>query len=205
MSGRIVELVKPQEYFREKVTHAASHLKVQLDHQLEFYLVTLLCDFIDHERLKEQDNGIDLLNTPLAMMLKTALESTPGTQVRIFKRLGDTSLYFAGFFQGFFNRKIFDIDYYITMGSTAYNSISTIMRDRHGDDHFTSMYQNLASDFQNLVEVLAAIAEDHPGLRNDKNLLAIYDQWTKTQSGRLRRILEEQGIQPFPLKSKQAQ
>lgn len=207
MAGNVVlDLVRPEEYFRDKVSAATSQLKTQIDDKIEYYLVNLLCDFIDPTKLRTDQDDIDVLDTPLAIMLKKAVESAPGTQVKMYKRLGDTSLYVAGFFQGYFTRKTFDIDYYISMGSSAYSHVSVIMRDRHNDAYFRQMYQSLAADFQKLVEIVSIIAEEHPmNQKNDVNLLGIYEQWMKTQSDRLRKILEEQGIQPLHTKIKQAQ
>ncbi len=207
MSGHVIlDLVRPEEYFRSKVSAATSQLKTQIDDKIEFYLVNLLCDFIDPTKLRSDQDDIDVLDTPLAIMLKKAVESAPGTQARIFKRLGDTSLYIAGFFQGYFARKTFDIDYFISMGSSAYSHVSDIMRDRHQDAYFRQMYQSLAQEFQKLVAIVSVIAEEHPmAQKNDVNLLGIYEQWEKTQSNRLRKILEEQGIQPIQTKTKQAQ
>lgn len=202
----ILDLVRPEEYFRSKVSAATSQLKTQIDDKIEFYLVNLLCDFIDPTKLRSDQDDLDVLDTPLAIMLKKAVESAPGTQAKMFKRLGDTSLYIAGFFQGYFARKTFDIDYFISMGSSAYNHVSTIMRDRHNDLYFRQMYQSLAMDFQKHVEIVSVIAEEHSIThKNDVNLLGIYEQWVKTQSSRLLKVLEEQGIQPIPTKTKQAQ
>ncbi|MGE0173881.1 MAG: hypothetical protein AB7T49_13885 [Oligoflexales bacterium] len=199
-----LQIVKPEEYFRTEVHSAVSSLKINLDSQIEYYLVNLLCDFIEPRKDLDGEQQIDVFNTPLAIMLKSAMEATPDTKVKIYKRLGDTSLYFAGFFQEYFNKKTFDVSYYITMGSTAYNNISEIVRYRHSDAHFTKMYQDLAKEFKNLVEVIATISEQFID-RTDKNLLATYERWTKTQSDRLRKILENEGINPININFKQAQ
>jgi hypothetical protein len=199
-----LQLVKPEEYFRSEVHSAIASLKINLDSQLEYYLVNLLCDFIEPQKDSTSEQQIDVLSTPLAFMLKTAMEASPETQVKIYKRLGDTSLYFAGFFQEYFNRKTFDVGYYITMGSTAYSNISEIVKYRHNDAHFTKMYQDLAKEFKNLVEVIATISEQFMD-RTDRNILATYERWTKTQSDRLRKILENEGINPVNINNKQAQ
>lgn len=191
-------LATPQEFFHEKVTHATSSLEIKLDEQLEFYVVNLLCEFVTPEKLNQNlGKDVDVLDTPLALFLKQAMEASPSDQLKLYKRLGDTSLYFAGFFQEFFNRKSYDIDYYISMGQTAYRSVSTIMRDRHRDDHFKEMYFKLSDRFPDLVEIVAEVS-DVPAGDRPVDILAVYDRWNKTHSTRLLRSLERAGIKPIP-------
>ncbi len=189
--------VKPQEFFREKITAAIAKQKVQVTDDVEFYLVNLLCEFIAPGKLETVSGEMNAFETPLAMMLKKALEAPPTTQLRIYKYLGDTSLYFSGFFQDYFNRKAFDINYYISLGATAYGNVSTLMRDQHSDEHFADMYGLLADNFRLMVEVVAEAAE-MPGNVQPMDILAIYDRWNRTNSERLRRKLNEQGIIPLP-------
>ena len=169
-----IELVNPLEYFRSKVNSAADRLKIDLDDQIEFYLVNLLCEFIDPSTIYTDSGEIDL-HTPLAIMLKNALESAPSEQVKIYKRIGDTSLYFSGYFQDYFNRKTVNVDYYISMGASAYTSVSSIMRERHRDEHFTTMYSDLANEFENLVGLISQISGDVSEKFSDKTLSDLSD------------------------------
>ncbi len=197
-------LVGPQEFFREKVSEAVSNQRLDIGDELEFYVVNLLCEFIAPGKLETVSGELDALETPLALMLKQAVEAPPTQRLRIFKYLGDTSLYFAGFFQDYFNRKTFDIGYYISLGSSAYNNVSSLIRDQHGDEHFTTMFNDLAGRFGELVEVVAEVSET-PGEAKPIDLLAIYDRWTRNNSERLRRMLNKAGIipQPVPMREKQ--
>jgi len=111
--------------------------------------------------------------------------------------MGDTSLYVDGYFQDYFNRKTFDIDYYINMGQSAYENLSSLMKKRYADEHFASVYHSLSERFNTLVDVVAEISDSPGNNRADDNLLAIYDRWNQTKSERLRRILEEAGIEPI--------
>jgi hypothetical protein len=135
------------------------------------------------------------------MQLKEAIEAPPERRSSIFKSMGDTSLYVAGYFQDYFNRKTFDISYYITMGQGAFENLSELMRREFSDPHFAEIYQEIAHRFYDLVEVLATVS-DAPGSDRSDNLLAIYDRWNQTQSERLRKILEENGIEAIPVTRK---
>lgn len=189
--------VKPQEFFREKITAAIAKQKVKVTDDVEFYLVNLLCEFIVPGKLETVAGELNAMETPLALMLKNALEAPPATQLRIYKYLGDTSLYFAGFFQDYFNRKAFDINYYIALGSAAYGNVSSLMRDQHSDEHFSQMYGSLGEKFRLMVEIVAE-ASEMPGNIQALDILAIYDRWNRTNSERLRKKLNEQGIIPLP-------
>lgn len=198
----IFELVHPADFFRTKISSAANNLNLQLKDDVEFYIVNLLCEFIHPDQLVVDE--IDLLDTPLALIYKKALESAPEMQVKIYKRLGDASLYIAGYFQDSLNRKAVDATYYITMGSAAYQRISTLMRDRYRDQNFTTIYGDLSKEFHNLVNIMVEVAEDIPADAH-RNLLSIYERWSRTGSDKLRKILEDQGITPVPTKNKLSQ
>ncbi len=196
--------LSPIEFFREQVSAVAAKQNLELDEELEFYIVNLLVDFINPEKLNNHVHEINVLDTPLALQLKNALEAPRESQAKIYKGLGDTSLYVAGYFQDFFNRKSYDIEYYITLGSNAYVSLSSLMRESYKDEHFSGIYQHLAEMFQQLVEVLAEVSEVLLP-KKSANILAIYDRWTRNQSDRLRRQLEDLGINPVPISTKLAQ
>ena len=189
--------VKPQEFFREKITAAIAKQKVKVSDDVEFYLVNLLCEFIAPGKLETVTGELNAFETPLALILKNALEAPPSTKMRIYKYLGDTSLYVAGFFQDYFNRKAFDINYYIALGASAYGNVSSLMRDHHADEHFAQTYQALGTKFHEMVEIVAEAAE-MPGNAQALDILATYDRWNRTNSERLRRKLNEQGIIPLP-------
>lgn len=189
-----LQAVTPREYFKEKVDDALTNQNVEIDDTIQFYLVNLLCDFVSLSKLHSTGHE-KVLDTPLALMLKEAMESPPGTRVKILKRLGDTSLYFAGFFQEFFTRKTFDIDYYISMGANAYDNVSQLMRDHFGEDHFQCMYRQLSTKFGSLVEVVAEVSDNKEGAENH-DLINLYDRFTRSPSERLLRILEQHGIIP---------
>ena len=191
-----LQLVQPADFFREKISDAASTLQLNLTDELEFYLVNLLCDFINPENLNLDE--LDLLDTPLALLHKRAIESSPDMQIRIYKKLGDISLYVTGYFQDSLYRKTVDADYYISMGSGAYRRISHLMQNHHRDEHFTRIYGDLSREFRNLVALVTELADDLPK-RENPNIIAIYERWSRTGSERLRRILQDEGILPVNL------
>ncbi len=198
-------LINPREYFKGEVNKASKNLKVCLGEEMEFYVVNLLCDFINPQKINETLGENDILGTPLAFLMQQAHEAEHSDQkINTFRRLGDASLYIAGYFQDYFNRKTFDIKYYIDMGSIAYGSVSNLIRKRKDQK---TVYANLADHFSQLVDVVAEVSEvseDNLG-NNHSDILSIYDRWNRTNSKRLRKILEEAGIDPISTSIKLAQ
>ena len=191
--------IKPREFFRDEVCKAAFNQNQNLDQNTEFYLVNLLCDFIEPSKLATLTGDIDAINTPLAMMLKRALEAPDSEKIRIYKYLGDSSLYMSGFFQDFFNRKAFNISYYISLGSSAYNSLSALSRD--SQEANSNMYENLSNRFSDLVEIMAEVS-DTTNPNRPIDILETYSRWTETKSERLRLSLEKVGITAIPVTRK---
>lgn len=195
--------ISPSEFFRDKVNEAASTLHIELEEHIEFYLVNLLSEFAVQSPAKQTED-IGGIETPLTFMLERALEASPERRLKIMKKMGDVSLYVSGYFQDYFNRKLFNISYYMDMGRSAYRSVSHLMSDVHGDDHFASMYGELSSRFHQCVEIFATIAEATNSGKNQTGLLEVYDRWNNTQSERLQRQLNLRGIHPIAV-SKKAQ
>ena len=53
-------VVKPHEFFREKVSAAMANQKVEVDDDVEFYVVNLLCEFIDPAKLQTCFGDVDV-------------------------------------------------------------------------------------------------------------------------------------------------
>ena len=90
-------------------------------------MVNLLTLFARSEQLFEISEGRMRLK-PLVQMLAEALEA-PSAQARErgLQRLGDISLFIAGFFAQSFARKLIDIDYHIAMGGRAYGTLASAL------------------------------------------------------------------------------
>jgi hypothetical protein len=198
-------LTSPSEFFHKKITEASTHLRVKLDERVEFYLVNLLTKFVSSEVIA--GDGVatdDVLSTPLALMLKKAVEAPTEVKPQIYRHLGDSSLYVSGFFQDYFNRKCFDISYYMEMGASAYGQASALSRGQSRDDALQETLDMLAKNFALIVDVVAQ-ASDSSALHQDTTLLNLYDRWNRSGSNRLRMLLEDKGIHPIKVPFKQAQ
>ena len=188
-----LELIKqPHDFFREMVMGAAQKRKIRLELELEFYLVKLLSQFITVDRLFAPDPDGGRRTPTLAFMVQEALDAqTRDEQARVFRNLGDVSLYTAGYFQDSFERKLVDVDYYISMGRAAYRQVANRL-DQSVD---RALFEGLSSGFSGLVDILADVS-DQTTPKTEKNLLRIYEVWMRTGSDRAAKQLQEAGIIP---------
>ncbi len=191
--------ISPQAFFHEKVQEAQSRQGIALTENVEFYIVNLLCDYVRVDNQKMSDDC-------LALILKKALESPSGEQIFLYKKLADTALYFSGFFQEYFNRKCFDVSYYVMMGEGAYEQLSNLMRKRTASEAAMSeIYGEMASSFGTAVDILTDVSENTTGFESQRSTLSIYDAWLSTTSRKLARDLNKRGIHPVRVSKKAVQ
>ena len=91
---------------------------------------------------------------PLVVMLGEALEApTQEARFRGLQRLGDVSLFIAGFFSAGFARKLVDIDYHIAMGGRAYGTLAENCSPARGRT-VRQVFAELAAKFTPMVDAL---------------------------------------------------
>jgi hypothetical protein len=194
-SGTVVAVPNLREFFHDSVQKALRNQRVAVDDHTEHYVVNVLTMFARSEELYERTSeGVRL--KPLAHMLADAA-SAPSTQQRdeALRRLGDVSLFIAGFFAQSFARKLVDVDYHIAMGGRAYGTLAENLRYSIRGQAFAAVFLELAGKFQRLVDVLNDVAE-MAYQHTDKDILRLYEIWLKTGSPRAFAILQRLGVAP---------
>jgi len=179
-----------QEFFKELIEEARRRQRVEVGEPAEFYLVNLLTEYLDVEKLFERESDGCLRQEPLALALGRALESRGLQKERALRKIGDTSLYVTGFFVDSLDRKLVDADYYMSMGHLAYSSLA-----RLNDARIAELYEELAAKFSLLVDLLNDVSE-RVTMGSQAGLLRLYERFMKTGSLRLARLLAEQGVVP---------
>src|SRR5215813_7006286 len=188
----LVAVTNLREFFHDSMQKALRHQKVNVDDHTEHYVVNVLTMFARSEELYEQTPEGTRLK-PLAHMLAEASEAaTTEQRDRALRRLGDVSLFIAGFFAHSFARKLVDIDYHIAMGGRAYGTLADSTRSTIRGHAFTAVFLELAQKFQRLVDVLNDVAE-MAYTHTDKDILRLYEIWMKTGSPRAFAILQRLG------------
>jgi hypothetical protein len=195
-SAGLVPVANLREFFRDAVQSAFAKQHLTVEAQTEHYVVNLLTLFARSEALYERTPDGTRLK-PLVVMLTEALEA-PSQQARHrgLQRLGDVSLFVAGFFAQGFARKLIDIDYHIAMGGRAYGTLA-VAHARGPRRVLGAVFAELASKFQPLVDSLNELAES-AYRHSDRDILRLYEIWLKTGSRRSYQILERLGVHPTP-------
>lgn len=195
-SKSLVAVTNLREFFHDSVQTALKQQRVAVDDHTEHYIVNLLTMFARSDQLYEQTaEGVRL--KPLAHMLADAVEApTHQQREEALRRLGDVSLFIAGFFAQSFARKLIDIDYHIAMGGRAYGTLAESMRNTWRGQAFATIFLELAQKFQRLVDVLNDVAE-MAYTHTDKDILRLYEIWMKTGSPRAYSILRRLGVEPI--------
>ncbi len=179
------------EFFHKHVRNSIKNQHIKITEISEHYLVHLLADFtLTQKAFRLTGND----NRPLALIYHQAQFETANNKINIFKELGDFSLFITGFLPDSLNRKVIDVDYYISLGRSAYENLSTILEQTHKSD-FNLLFLELAEKFVAVTDILAEISSESFTQWND-GILRLYERWLKTRSKRDERLLFKKGIIP---------
>jgi hypothetical protein len=204
--SRVVPVANLREFFHEALQGALERQRLAVEDQTEHYVVNLLTLFARSDALYEKPSGSDQGTRlkPLVVMLTEALEApSPADRNRGLQRLGDVSLFIAGFFAQSFARKLIDIDYHIAMGGRAYGTLAESLA-RTRSHVLGQVFAELAEKFQPMVDALNEISES-AYKHTDRDILRLYEIWLKTGSKRSFEILKRLGVNPTPAARSQNQ
>ena len=192
---RVLEVPSLKEYFRDTVSVALESQNVRIEDQTAHYVVNLLTMYSRSEELYEHSSdGFKL--KPLAQMLSDALScQTRHQQQLMLQRLGDIALFISGIFSYSLSSKLVDVDYYASMGGTAYSSLSSAMRGSAHGQTLADVFCELSERFIDVADVLAEISKDSFS-SNDSDILRLYELWLRTGSSRAEKRLRQLGIEP---------
>src|SRR5688572_24541679 len=116
---QLIPVANLRDWFRSSIQTVSARQNLRASPQTEHYIVDLLIAFARSENFYEHHHqGFGL--RPLALMLADALETPNATQRHLtLQRLGDVSLFAAGFFPESLAQRSVDADYYSRMGGIA--------------------------------------------------------------------------------------
>ena len=191
---RIKPVTSLQEFFKDSVDVAMDRQGLSADTHTAYYVVNLLTLFARSESLFDRtENGLEL--KPVAKVLAESVERERADERNFaLQRVGDVSLFVAGFLADGLARKLVDVDYYVFIGGAAYGTLSVSVKGSRRGRVFSNVFAELSAKFQEFVDVLADIREQAEGRQSE--VLRLYELWLKTGSRRAERALRAQGIEP---------
>jgi hypothetical protein len=182
-----------REYFRQSVAAALERNDVAVDEHTSCYVVNLLTLYARSEALFEEgENGPEL--KPLALLLAESVDRGHAERNLALQRIGDQSLFIAGFLGESLNTRLVDVDYYVCMGGSAYATLSRSRLRSVRDRALGQVFAELAQKFLEFVDVLTELREE--ARTGEEDLLRLYEVWTRTGSRRAERLLRSRGIEP---------
>ena len=180
-----------REFFKGLLDEVLGRRRVEIAETTEFYLVNLLSEFVFTDNLFTEETDGRKEDTPLAVMYARALQQDRSERIRTLRKLGDVSLYKAGFFQqALRERSAVGPDYYIQMGGAAYAQVADL--SPAGD--FGVVYRELCRKFRVMVEVLEEIAARGMVANGPAGALKVYESWVRTGSDQLEQVLVDAGL-----------
>jgi hypothetical protein len=195
-ADRVLPVANLKEFFKDSLHGVLLKQRLAVEDQTEHYVVNLLTLFARSEALYEDAPGTHGPR-PLVALLCEALEAPSATlRNRALQRLGDVSLFVAGFFARSFAAKLIDVDYHIAMGGRAYGTLAQATA-RGSGRALAGVFAELSAKFQPMVDALNDISESAYH-HTDRDILRLYELWLKTGSARCYALLKRLGVQPTP-------
>ncbi len=192
---QLISGVDPREFFQNALEEAITKYPGAICHETTLYISNLLTLFIQSEHLFEQTaEGVIL--KPLAMIYADAVDARSISERDIaLRHLGDVALFISGLFPQSLSRSLVDVDYYISMGGGAYGFLAGSGRISKRNEVFRLVFRELSEHFHECVDILAEVV-DKTCLRNDSDVLRLYEIWLGSGSKNAADKLKRQGIQP---------
>ncbi len=175
-------------FFRTLLNEALAQARLDVGELTGLYLANLLVEFTVADHLFARDEGGE---EPLAVLYCRAMQEEGMARIRTLRRMGDVSLYKAGFFAGALHRTAVGPDYYIHMGGAAYGQVADLARGGVGE-----VYGELGRKFRSLATVLELIAARGLARGSPSGLLKVYQAWTERGGEALEGVLAEAGLLP---------
>lgn len=180
-----------REHFTDLVEQAGQELGVEMLPAVRDYLVTLLEYHVQTPNLfpEEVNEAGQRQPTTLAELWLLAQSGEEASRGHRLRTLGDRALYISGYFSDSLQRKIVDIDYYIQMGESAFDSLSSLSKI----DTQKRVYRLLADRFPSWVDTLSLVSQ-RSFSQSNSGLLRLYEKYLKTGSELAYSQLVERGV-----------
>jgi hypothetical protein len=188
----LVTSTSMREYFREALVSALRKRPVPLTDTAQLYLVNLLAEFAQADKAYA---GVDRGGRPVMVdLLARAQDADPQEAVRIYKHMGDSSLYLTGFFAESVEDDLVGVDYYVSMGCGAYKNVAGLIRPTAA--HGSALFDELGDRFKDLVDLLAAMSlhGEKTADLDDGKLLALVERYRRTGNPEVLEALVKNGV-----------
>ena len=117
----------------------------------QIYLANLLSRYSRSENFFLIDDQAQ--NKSLVILLEEALKADGVRKISKYKKIGDDSLFMVGVFHEKILKSGISLGYYSSIGSFAYGNVSALSSKRFYGKKYSSLYNDLSNNFNNLVDI----------------------------------------------------
>ncbi len=188
MSRNICTAENLFDFFHEHVDAAVSSTGSSVSEDSVYYLSNLL---VERGRIRDERPPDTLVELRMQAQEQGGLRA-----VSTWRELGDKALYESGFFRASIQRRTVSVDYYLSMGATAYDQLAALLRMPGGAGGLDSVYAELAGRFATCSEVLQMV-RDALRAHTHSDILRLYEEWIDTNNPRAAERLKELGVVPM--------
>jgi hypothetical protein len=180
-------------FFGDAVRGAAETRGYDPEAASAVYVARLLADYAKPEFGRDQ-----VLEKPLVLLLREALDASGSERFRKLRGLGDHALYVSGFFSDHLERRGVGQPYVNGLGKTAYDALATMLRRKGGDLAGPDVFHELAENFDTLVALLSDVADAlyASSAKDPRDILDVYERWSRRGSRALGEALVRWGVVP---------
>src|SRR5262249_3597179 len=168
--------------FEEAVREAAKARGYDPNAPSALYLAGILAAYARPEWF-----ALGALGRPLTLVLAEALEAAGAERFLKLRGLGDHVLYVSGFFADHIESSGVAPTFVRSVGRTAYDAAAAMLRRAGGRARGPDVFDELASNFDELVLVLAEVADAlRAASANDpRSVVDLYERWARRGSSAL--------------------
>jgi len=176
------------DFFHNAVGGAVSSTGAVVSEDGVYYLSNLL---VERGRASESPQPSTLVELRMQ-----AQERGGAAAVQSLRELGDRALYTSGFFRPSLSRQNVSLDYYLSMGATAYDQLASVMRWTGAGGGFENIYEELAHQFESCSTILQRV-RDQVRAHSHADILKLYEQWVANPDRATADQLSELGVIPM--------
>jgi hypothetical protein len=188
--GMVLFVASMDDFFRETLHESLQRARVRVSEGVQTYVVQLLTEF----GRADAAFGAGDDNKPVMVdLLARAQDAEPQEAVRIYKHMGDRSLYMGGYFASATEQELMGRSYYVAIGGQAYAEVSARLRSAAPT---AAMFAEMSDRFEALTRVLELMSLQPvaSGNASADDLLGAYERYRKTGSAEARMALQQGGI-----------
>lgn len=190
-TGEIARADNLFDFFHTSVGVAAARQGAQVSEDSLYYLSNLL---VERGRVRDVGEQPDTL----VGLVEKAQQSSWTQAVSIWRELADRALYVTGFFRDSLTRRMAGLNYYMEMGSGAYQRLARLLHSPGEGRGLDAVFAELGEHFPACSDLLAEVREDVTTGEeaSDMEILRLYETWLATGSPRAAARLQELGVVP---------